>query len=229
MKAWFKHYNNAHGSKTIQRLQKKFGFHLGYAYYFILLEYCHAQWDGNSKPFFVINEQTLRYVLHISSKGLQKVLDTLSKSKNFEVKQNEKVLEISWPKLLEIQDKDAKYNRKRIASESHGAILEKNKKKKKKKKKIKEQKDYSVFLEKIYSIYPRKEGKTKGLSIISKQIKTEKNVDNFQRAVINYTEHCRAENIEKQFIKHFSTFCNKEFWVDWINYKGTNERKTISF
>ena len=73
--------------------------------------------------------------------------------------------------------------------------------------------------------YPNKEGKTPGLNLLTSQIKSDKDMDNFKKAVINYNAYCKSENKEKTYIKHFSTFCSKGQWRDWIDYEGKRKLK----
>ncbi len=68
----------------------------------------------------------------------------------------------------------------------------------------------------IYREYPRKDGKNEGLKICKARIKSEDDYDNLLAAVRRYRAHCEREGIEKQFIKHFSSFMNKDRWKDWL-------------
>lgn len=80
------------------------------------------------------------------------------------------------------------------------------------------------FIEEIYSGYPRKMGKTKGLTACRQKIKTETDFQNLKQAVTNYREWVNKEKVEDQYIKHFSTFMNS--WQDWLDPQtGTNPQK----
>jgi hypothetical protein len=73
----------------------------------------------------------------------------------------------------------------------------------------------ALDFEKIYSIYPRKEGKRAGMLVCLKQIKTQDDYDRLQKAVEKYCAHLRANATEPRFVKHFGTFMNN--WTDWVD------------
>ena len=70
-------------------------------------------------------------------------------------------------------------------------------------------------LEELYSIYPRKEGKSQGLKIAHAQIKTLEHLGLCRAALENYKAHLIKTNKEAQYIKHFATFMNH--WRDWLD------------
>jgi hypothetical protein len=67
-------------------------------------------------------------------------------------------------------------------------------------------------LEMLYKAYPRKQGKTKGLKRLSREITTQTDFENFQLAVSNYNRETLS--VENQYKKHFSSFVSE--WRDWI-------------
>lgn len=69
--------------------------------------------------------------------------------------------------------------------------------------------------EKVYDLYPRKEGKSKGLDKCKTEIKTDADYQALGEAVSRYKAHCEAEAIEPRFIKHFATFMGS--WRDWLD------------
>ncbi len=77
-------------------------------------------------------------------------------------------------------------------------------------------------IEFIYSRYPRKEGKSVGIKRLKTQIKNEKDLEDFGRAVDNYVDFCKRERRPKEFIKQFSTFITE--WRDWLSDEtGTSQ------
>lgn len=77
-----------------------------------------------------------------------------------------------------------------------------------------EQNEQPVFdLEDIYKLYPRKEGKKKGIEKLTKTIKTQEDFERVKKAVINYSIKIERESIEAKFIKHFATWVN--CWEDY--------------
>lgn len=67
----------------------------------------------------------------------------------------------------------------------------------------------------VYAIYPRKDGKSKGLKICAKVIKTQVQYDLLLVAVKRYAAEMRGT--EKQFIKHFDTWMG--CWTDYADDK----------
>lgn len=67
-----------------------------------------------------------------------------------------------------------------------------------------------------YNLYPLKKGKSKGLAKMSKEIKTQFDLDNFIKAIQNYKKDIAANKTQSKYIKHFSTFCSE--WKDWLDY-----------
>lgn len=68
----------------------------------------------------------------------------------------------------------------------------------------------------IYQEYPRKDGKQEGLKICKAKIKTQEDYNKLLSAVRRYRAQCELEGIDKQYIKHFSTFMNSNRWKDWL-------------
>lgn len=72
----------------------------------------------------------------------------------------------------------------------------------------------------LYSKYPRKEGKTRGLKICATQIKSQDDYQNLSKSIDNYSVYCASKVKDPKFIKHFSSFMAE--WRDWIEYKSNN-------
>lgn len=73
-------------------------------------------------------------------------------------------------------------------------------------------------LEEIYEKYPRKEGKTRGIAKLRSSVKNLQDLEEFKKAVDNYTQHLKKSQTEKQYIKHFSTFVGE--WRDWLEERA---------
>jgi hypothetical protein len=72
---------------------------------------------------------------------------------------------------------------------------------------------YIAQIEEIYELYPRKEGKAKGIEKLLAQITSERDIDSFRSAVKKYNKLCQGK--ERNFIKHFSSFA--ECWQDYVD------------
>lgn len=82
-------------------------------------------------------------------------------------------------------------------------------------------------LESIYSLYPRKMGKSRGMKTL-KKLKQDSYKD-LRAAVINYRNYVIQQELEPKYIKLWSTFANE--WEDWIEppmvINAVQERRRI--
>lgn len=101
-------------------------------------------------------------------------------------------------------------NSKVIPTQGLGAKIDLKRNKRSKKNSC----EIGAELDRIYLLYPRKEGKTAGM----KKLKLSKDdLPDFEKAVKNYAEHCRYEKKPREYTKMFSTFCTD--WKDWVDYE----------
>ena len=66
--------------------------------------------------------------------------------------------------------------------------------------------------------YPRRLGKSDALRHFKATVKTDKDLEDINKALDNYIKHIKSEKTEEKFIKHGSTWFNK--WRDWVDYTG---------
>lgn len=77
-------------------------------------------------------------------------------------------------------------------------------------------------VEGLYEIYPRKEGRQRGVQKLRAEIKTPEEFASVSQALTHYITYCKANQLEQRFIKHFSTWVSE--WKDWLDPKtGTGE------
>jgi len=69
--------------------------------------------------------------------------------------------------------------------------------------------------ESLYKKYPRKIGKSQGLTKCKRLVKTEMDFILLEKAILRFCEHHTAQGTEPQFIPYFSTFINN--WRDWLD------------
>lgn len=86
---------------------------------------------------------------------------------------------------------------------------------------------FKESVDRIYQLYPRQEGKARGMAVLAKTLKTEQDLADFEKAVTNYAAKCRNENTEKKYIKLFSTFVGTKEVQTWRDYTNSNEKKTV--
>lgn len=99
---YFKHYATASMSNTINHLFDEFG-HQGYACWFLLLELCSENWDGETDPKFNFHSRIVRQKLRLSSRKVQLFLEKCSTLGALSFRFSEKNIEIDLPKLLEVK------------------------------------------------------------------------------------------------------------------------------
>lgn len=100
-----------------------------------------------------------------------------------------------------------------LANLSELGLIEIQKERKKEKK---ERKIAHFNFDELYAQYPRKLGKHAAFKKLNSIIKTQKDFDQFKKAVNRFAEKVAKEKTEKQFIPHFSTFVNSK-WQDYLD------------
>jgi hypothetical protein len=94
---------------------------------------------------------------------------------------------------------------------------------------ITEQNNIAHFEHKMrecYELYPSKKGKQRGMQMLKKQLKSEKDFEDFKKAVENYAADIQNNGTESKYIKHFSTFAN--CWKDWIEVQSEDAPGAIA-
>lgn len=81
-------------------------------------------------------------------------------------------------------------------------------------------------IEQLYKNYPIKKGKTVGVKRLLRQIKSDEDLKQLEKAIKNYASECKGK--EEQYIKHFSTFAG--CWQDYLEVspKSKNNEWTIT-
>ena len=70
-------------------------------------------------------------------------------------------------------------------------------------------------IEAAYRSYPRKLGKSPGMKIARREIRSLAAAETLKMAIWNYRKHLEKEKVEAKFIMHFSTFMSE--WTDWLD------------
>lgn len=81
----------------------------------------------------------------------------------------------------------------------------------------------SSELETAYQLYPLKEGKSRGLTKLRREIRTSDDLAQLKIAIENYK---RSPNVKKGFVKLFSTFAHE--WRDWLDPEAGKTFKSDS-
>lgn len=80
----------------------------------------------------------------------------------------------------------------------------------------------SVFQE-IYKLYPRKRGKSPGLKICRKQIKTVEDAEKLRTAVQRFSRQMGTEARKNEFVMYFDSFMRQ--WTDWLDLPEQTQEK----
>lgn len=72
--------------------------------------------------------------------------------------------------------------------------------------------------ESAYESYPRKLGKKLGMARLRKRIKTQEDLESFERACRKYARQCKLERTDVKYIKHFSSFVGSEESEPWLDF-----------
>jgi len=71
--------------------------------------------------------------------------------------------------------------------------------------------------ESVYRLFPKKEGKTRGLEYLAKKapLGDANYLADLETAAVNYSEHVRKAGTDRKYIKLFSTWVTE--WRDWLD------------
>lgn len=76
--------------------------------------------------------------------------------------------------------------------------------------------------ENLWTMYPRKNGKSKALGYYEKARKSGVPYEDVEKGIKAYTQYIQAENIEPRYVKMGSTFFSQKAWEDdWSVYENT--------
>ena len=88
---------------------------------------------------------------------------------------------------------------------------------------INENENNGFNFEKLWKLYPNKDGKKQALTHMKSSIKTEIDYNNCITAIRNYLQ---SDKVQEGFVKNGSTFFNN--WQDWIEFKGINNKQKLT-
>lgn len=94
----------------------------------------------------------------------------------------------------------------------------------------KENKKESVFeqeFEKLWSIYPKKQGKKKSLLAYIKARKSGTTYEAVEKGIKAYNQYIKSKKIESKYIKQGSTYFNQECWNDEYKVNTPDDEKSI--
>ncbi|MCF6515513.1 DUF4373 domain-containing protein [Lactobacillus sp. S2-2] len=94
--------------------------------------------------------------------------------------------------------------------------------------KIKDNKQVQEDFEKLWQLYPKKQGKTIALRAYTKAINDGVTNKEIQNGIQNYIKHLKIKNTESQYIKQGSTYFNQRSWEDELDMQPNgNVRESV--
>lgn len=84
----------------------------------------------------------------------------------------------------------------------------------------------SQEFEKLWSLYPRKEGKKAAFASYQRAKKKGTTLDEVHTGIVNYLDYIKFKKIEPQYIKQGSTWFNGEHWNDEYDYSFVESTST---
>lgn len=76
--------------------------------------------------------------------------------------------------------------------------------------------------EKLWKLYPRKEGKKEAFEAYKRAIKKDTTNKDIQTGIVSYLKYINAQSIDKQYVKQGSTWFKGECWNDEYNVNGNS-------
>ena len=128
-----------------------------------------------------------------------------------------------------IKEKDNSYSRKEqegIKENFKHPIKEKFKENNTRYNNTSKNKQLEEDFEKLWKLYPRKEGKKKAFEAYKRAIKNGTTNKEIQTGIVNYLTQIRVQRTNKQYIKQGSTWFNGECWND--EYNVGQERSPVN-
>jgi hypothetical protein len=209
---WFRHYSDASNDEFIAWIEAEFGLE-GYARWWKLLEAIAAQMKPKTEQAAAVYPwPKWQTILRVKRKQLTCFLVACEKQRKINWKATDLLLTIECPKLLEIRDnytKDWQATDKKLSLDTD-TDTDTDKKNKKKKVSV----SFSSDFDRLWELYPRKEGRKQAERHFLASVKTPDDLTLFEMALDNYRDHLEANDTPARFIKQGSTFFNN--WADWV-------------
>jgi hypothetical protein len=222
---WFKHYTNAHKGEVFQTLSSEFGKVKVYGWYFLLVEYFTDMWDGTSDPTFKITVRVLSEFLEVKPKVLLRFLEHLKNADRIKLEQNENILIITLPKLLEIRHRDAIPSGQRPARVRPKSGQEENRREKSI---YTPSEDQLRWYKELSALYTTTFSNTtigeKAEQRFLEQVKTKSDYEDLRKSISNYKAAIDYDNRDREWRKSkrsFETYLGTKssgfHWRQFIN------------
>jgi len=224
---YFPHDSNSRQDPKLAALIQRFGLE-GYGLWWGLIEIMHEQGGKLQKfPKFYEGLSNILSLNEAERKQIEATLKQLiSASINdfYLLKEDDNFI---WSDrvLRNLKDREEKRLKKveagrlggilsgqsRAKTKQNEAPLEANEPKESKGKESKRKKEYIVHFEGLWKDYPNKDGKKQALSHFKASVKTDQDLEDIRKALVNYL--C-SDRVKNGFIKNGATWFNN--WRDWV-------------
>lgn len=243
---YFSHDSNARMDPKITDMTYDYGMS-GYGMYWVIVEVLREEGEyklRNDKSIW----RALAMQMHSKSDDIREFIDKCINEYKLFITDgeyfwsnslNERMLKVENIKQKRKEAANKRWGVKEEESNSNANALQEDttsnanlckvKESKVKEKKVNESIN-SMFVEEIWSLYPKKQGKASAIKTIPKLLK-EYSKEELIRCVERYSSEVKAKNTELQYVKNGSTFFNGGY-LDYLdsNYKVgevKNERERV--
>lgn len=191
--------------------------------------------------FFMSNKEMAKRIRAKSERTVQKCLDELEKygyikrelvhdEKTGKVKGRGKITSTYCNRFMGgeqkftggVQSKTPRGESKCTIKEQYNKAIKKNNRSSDKSSDRVSEKQLEEDFDKLWKLYPRKEGKKKAFESYKRAVKKGTTNKEIQTGIVNYLTQIKAQGTAKQYIKQGSTWFNGECWDDEYNVGGSS-------
>ena len=190
---------------------------------YLLLEATHKDVDklfkGKRKKLeagqLITGRKKIAKVLHINESKVRRVLDDFEKEQQIDQQMTNQNRLISILKWNDYQKNDQQMTNERPTDDQQVTTIQEYKECKN----IKKEKKNNIYtlvqeFENLWSIYPKKQGKTDAEKKYCKYRKEGTTYEEVLQGLENYNSYIKRKGIEQRYIKNGSTWFNQKCWND---------------
>lgn len=178
---------------------------------------------------FVFGRKRAAIELKMSESTTWRYMKKLEKLESLNINSNNKfsiINIVNWGKYQDENGEDGQQTEQQMnnkwTTDEQQVDTNKNVKNDKNEKNDKNKDTIDSDFEKLWELYPNKQGKSKALVSYKKAIKDGVTNKAIQDGILTYSNHVRVNQTDKKYIKHGSTFFNSRAWEDDYNMSKSN-------
>jgi len=230
---WFKHSSTESTSIFLSKLQDEFGAQ-GYAWWFLLLELCSEQYNGDIQETFVFHKLLVKNKLRTTMPRLRRFLEYCQTEGQLQFNCSSTVdqlqfncrstlLEIKISKLRESFHKDSVSSKARRALDIDTDLDKEKYKYTSASRTLVCSPEFGRIKERYPSSIHRPRIQ-EAMVIIYNQLSPDWSWPKFQLAVSNYAAYCDKNGVQRQHVLAFYNFCREGTWVEWAELEIEQKR-----